>query len=68
MAQKRPEEGCERYVAMADREALFHCPCTELVEACMELVSSPVIAVRAKVEGILKWYMKAIRYSAPFAH
>lgn len=62
MAQKRPKEGCER------NEVLFHCPCTKLVEACTEVVSSPVIAVKAKVEGILKWYMKAIRYSAPFAH
>lgn len=55
MEQKRPEEGSERYMVLVDTvrsKVLLRCPCTKLVEAFMELVTSPVAGVRAKVEGI----------------
>lgn len=40
MEQIRPEEESERYMVLVDTirsEVLFRCPCSKLVEACMEL-------------------------------
>ena len=70
---KKPKEDNERYMALAlvgsdDSEAIFHCPCTTLVQSRMELVNSQVAGVRDMVEEVLKLYLKAIRCNAHFVH
>lgn len=53
---------------LVDGEALSHCPCTKLIEACLELVMSTVAGVQAKAKEILKWCLKAVGLSLYLVH
>lgn len=44
------------------------CFCIKFIEVFVELVIFIVVGVRVKVEGILKWYVKVIRYSLFFVY